>query len=135
MAVISAVQSMLFAGIAAFSPVEGDETGELLLDAPDVRLHLLDGEHGPLPHVTGVTDHAGGAACHDDGGVPRTLEPGQHEEGDEVARVKRRACRVEPDVRRRRCVQFLAQRVQVSGLRDEPAPLQVVEDIALLGHS
>ena len=54
--------------------VEVDEAAQLLLDGLEVVLDGFFGEHGALPHVTRITDKAGGTAGQCEWVVPRLLE-------------------------------------------------------------
>ena len=70
----------------------------MVLDRRNVVGDFFLGQHGPLPHIPRVTDHAGGATCQGEYPVPRVLETFQHDEGHKVPRMKRRPGRVEPAV-------------------------------------
>lgn len=85
------------------------------------------------PNVTGITDHAGGPASQQDRGVAGTLQPGQDQQRHQVTGMQGRSCRVEADVGHRGGGQFLAQGVDVGRLGDQPAPLQFVNNIDVVG--
>ena len=83
----------------------------------------------------GIADEAGGSAHEGQRAVPVLLEPPHGEDLDEVAQVQARRRRVESHIEAhapRR--QGLAQGVEVRRVRDETAPLEIVEQGGIDGH-
>src|SRR5690606_19225512 len=84
----------------------------------------------PLPGHPRVTDEAGRATDEGDRPVPGELEGAQRDELDEAAVVEARRTGVEAAVvRDGSCGEGGADGVAVGGLGDEPAPLQLLEDV------
>ena len=118
--------------------LEGDERRDLAAYALGPVLHGLDGVHHPLAGLLRVSDHAGGAADEDERRVARVLEPPGRGQLDQVAHVQARCGRVEPDIEPDApLAQRRAERVAVGRVRDQAAPLEVVEDVrpGLGGHA
>lgn len=65
----------------------------------DIVVDLLFGQNGPLGRLArGVPDAAGGAAQQGIWLVPTLLEPGQHDDAQEVAEVEAVCCRIKATV-------------------------------------
>ena len=89
-----------------------------------------------LPRLLGVADHPGGPADEPERPVPGVLEPPQGQDLQQVAHVQARRRRVESAIHRDRSRRHLgAQGVEVRRVRDESAPLEVVEDVLVHGRS
>ncbi len=115
--------------------LEGQEPLELPPDARTPRLHGVQVVHLTLAGLLGVTDHAGGTADEPVGLVAGVLEPAQGEDLQQVAHVQARGCRVEPAIELDHALgQLGAQGVEVGRVRDQAAPLELVEKVVEAGH-
>ena len=84
-----------------------------------------------LARLARVADQAGGAADQGERAMARELEASGGQHLHEVAEVQARRGRVEADVERHRPgVQRRPQLGPIGGLLEQPAPLEVVEDVA-----
>src|SRR4029077_12059791 len=112
---------------------EVKETGYLAADPLHPLGDRLPGVEHPLGRLAaGVPDQPGRPADQGDRPVPSQLEAAHGEQQDEVADVQPGRGRVETAVQGDRSrVERLAQLAEVGGLRDQPAPGQLVDDV---GH-
>ena len=115
--------------------VEGQERLDLPAYATDPLRDRPRVVEGALPRVPRVADHAGRPAHERVRRVAGVLQPLRGEDLHQVAQVQARRGRVEADVephapRRER----LAQGVEVRRVRDQAAPLEVVEEGGVEGH-
>ena len=110
------------------------EVDEALQLAPDPLGPFGDGVglvEGALTDVARVADHAGGAAGEHDRAVSGALKAPQRQQRHQVSGVQAGRGGVEAGVHRRRPAPgFGSQRIEVGGLRDQPPPAQLVEDLS-----
>ena len=79
--------------------------------------------------VSGIADHSGGSAGKNNRAVAGALEALQGEQGDKVAGVQARCCRIETGVDgHRRLRGGRPERADIGGLCDKSAPGQFVEN-------
>ncbi len=111
-------------------PLEGEEARDLAADAVHPLGDGLRVVQRALGGRLGVADQAGGAADQAERPVAGLLEAAHGEDLDEVAEVQAGRGRVEAAIERDGAVrERLAQCVLVSGQGDQPAPLQLVDDV------
>lgn len=89
----------------------------------------VGGLHGAFTTVSGIADHAGRATGQHDGPMSGLLEPAQRQQRDQVPSVQARRGRIETGIDRDRpSGQLVGKGVTLGGLRDETAPVQLIED-------
>ena len=110
--------------------VEVDEALELTADPVGPVGDGVGGVQGALAGVARVADHAGGAAGQHDRPMPGLLKPPQRQQRNQMAGVQARRGRVESRIDGDGSGgQLGRQRVPVGGLRNQPAPVQLIEDV------
>jgi hypothetical protein len=119
---------------------EVDEPGQLRLDARQVGVDLLQGEHLPqFGLAAGIAHHGGAAAGDGDGLVAVPLQVHQAHDGQQRPDVQAVGGGVEPDVRRHGLPgQQIGQAGFVGALLEEAAPAHLLQEVLAgtggLGH-
>ncbi len=119
-------------GVAA---LEGQEPFQLPAHRRAPLLHGVEAVHHALAGLLRVTDHPGGTADQPVGLVAGVLEALEREDLQQVPHVQAGSGRVEAAVELDHTRGELgAQRVKVGRVRDQAAPLELVEEVVEAGH-